>query len=1340
MSKTASSNNEMITKRTAGLNRRLIIVAFMIIAVAAAAAGTLAYLKASSGSVNNMFTAAPVYTLIYDANADNEDIEVPDSQISYGAGNFVISDNEPLRENYAFDGWNTEKNGSGEKIMPGDDYHTDAFSTTLYAQWVYNGYILNYDANGGYFTNDSGESYTVHKEEVIDTSASHTFTVLNLPILHDTAGKTFMGWAESADADEPLYAYNGTDCFGEATLSPDITLVSPSREKTLYAVWGIKYTITFDANAAIGGYGNVPDPLVAISRDGSHTFTLPIKADDNTPTRDDDYYFGWWGVTPVSFTEEGGYQYGDAFTVSADNPEITLWAFYKPYGETRLTFDKNTTDTSVKNIPEPMANSLTPSIWIFDLPDNVPTRTNYLFMGWSHDKTATVPEYQPGDEYVLNKIINHRPTLYAVWKPKHTFYIRFYANRPDSTGTAYVHYLLSNGTPYTTSSYNYYNTAQITDETYTWDRGFWLEHPQYATMADTELGSYEFLGWAYDSKATEPDFTVDENGCIEQDITVTEPNNPCTGGSHYTNLYAVWKKNPLHTYKIYFVGRNSQNNTYNKIRTVDRQTGTASSWGSTVYSVMKNPNGSSISIGSWGGLVFKKDTCAVSVKSATWDEEFWETNSPIATRDSTSTEEYKHIGWAYSSSEAANGTVRIPVDDDGYIRQDITIEEPDDPCAGTTHNLVLWPVFKKIPHHTFNIIFTSNVTQETTAPVLFHTYDPENDTWNTETGATSGSARDINGKNVSFSSIRYYKFTSGVLPATTTEWILDTDFWNTKGLYCTKEDTNVSTYTFKGWAYSSENAAAGIVDVPVDENGFITKDITVKEEDVTYNHCTDDNGYEHNLVLYAVWEFTPLNTYRLFFCGNGAGSTNHYMDSTGTWKTRAVSYPNSKTTVLVGDGRSGEEEKKYIFRAHDYVTATFPAGEARSYTWDTDFWEENGVYATRDYINNTRYEFLGWAFDENAATPDFTVDENGIIQQDITAYDPYNSDETGGYFTMVLYAVWKEIPQHSYDLVFNRNGGYDVKFINPDTGKWTYTRNSKTYTSGNIDISDEVDSYTWDTAFWEANGVYASKSKTNDYTFDFLGWSTDPNSTDPEYKVDENNIITRDIVFDDPDGEECTGGKHTLTLYAIWKPVPRTRNYILKFDGNAGSPVPDTIIQTETFDEVEWHGSTFTIPKTPIPVNQRFMFVGWAESKNATIGTYGYPNEANPDIYTATQYLQPEYFIPTHYAESDSYRTKTLYAIWRYEFETTYYANGGAHAPSMRHDYTTLASCTLRVEDDEVIPVRDGYTFLGWSRDPNATEPEYTHDASLGYPTQLTVPGNSDGFTAITLYAVWQEN
>ena len=47
------------------------------------------------------------------------------------------------------------------------------------------------------------------------------------------------------------------------------------------------------------------------------------------------------------------------------------------------------------------------------LSSETPTRSNYIFMGWSSDKTDTVATYNPGDTYYNDADI----VLYAIWKP-----------------------------------------------------------------------------------------------------------------------------------------------------------------------------------------------------------------------------------------------------------------------------------------------------------------------------------------------------------------------------------------------------------------------------------------------------------------------------------------------------------------------------------------------------------------------------------------------------------------------------------------------------------------------------------------------------------------------------------------------------------------------------------------------------------------------------------------------------------------------------------------------------------------------------------------------------------
>lgn len=71
------------------------------------------------------------YTVQYSANGGSG---APEAQIKYYKGNLTISDEVPIREDYAFTGWNTKANGSGTAYAPGNVYRVDE-TVTLYAQW-----------------------------------------------------------------------------------------------------------------------------------------------------------------------------------------------------------------------------------------------------------------------------------------------------------------------------------------------------------------------------------------------------------------------------------------------------------------------------------------------------------------------------------------------------------------------------------------------------------------------------------------------------------------------------------------------------------------------------------------------------------------------------------------------------------------------------------------------------------------------------------------------------------------------------------------------------------------------------------------------------------------------------------------------------------------------------------------------------------------------------------------------------------------------------------------------------------------------------------------------------
>ena len=145
----------------------------------------------------------------------------------------------------------------------------------------------------------------------------------------------------------------------------------------------------------------------------------------------------------------------------------------------------------------------------FRVPSTEPTRTNYTFLGWSFDSTATAADYVSGDIVYLYSGKPDR-TLYAVWKyiPKYNYYLRYDAN--GGTGEPNTQSTL--GTAATSVSFR----VPSTEPTRT---------------------NYTFLGWSFDSTATAADY-------VSGDIVYLYSGKPDR------TLYAVWKK--IYTYSYLY--------------------------------------------------------------------------------------------------------------------------------------------------------------------------------------------------------------------------------------------------------------------------------------------------------------------------------------------------------------------------------------------------------------------------------------------------------------------------------------------------------------------------------------------------------------------------------------------------------------------------------------------------------------------------------------------------------------------------------------------------------------------------------------------------------------------
>ena len=343
------------------------------------------------------------------------------------------------------------------------------------------------------------------------------------------------------------------------------------------------------------------------------------------------------------------------------------------------------------------------------------------------------------------------------------------------------------------------------------------------------------------------------------------------------------------------------------------------------------------------------------------------------------------------------------------------------------------------------------------------------------------------------------------------------------------------------------------------------------------------------------------------------------------------------------------------------------------------------------------YEFVGWSTSSSATVATYNA----------------GASYTGN-VSVTLYAVWKYKPA-TYTVSYDANGGtgapgrqtktYGVTLtlttIQPTRKNylflgWSKDRNatSASYTAGgsytdNADVTLyavwRYDPETYTVRYDANGGTGAPASQTKTYGvpltlatikptragYEFLGWATSRNATVSEYAPGER--------YTDEAG---------VTLYAVWRYVPKT--YTVSYDANGGGNTPAS--QTKTEDV------TLTLTST-IPTRYGYTFKGWATSSSATSADY----QAGGS-YTANESV-------------------TFYAVWEIKtYTVSFDANGGSDAPNPQKK-THGQNLILTV----AIPTRANHVFLGWATDSTSK--------SVGYAPGATYTAEED----VTLYAVWQE-
>ena len=253
-------------------------------------------------------------------------------------------------------------------------------------------------------------SYKVRLAKYVDNvyQTETTFTTTS-QIMSGTAVKNKIpsSWASSdIELKDPWFGtlsgcrYDQNE--GEFTFTSTSPTINVAYTKIVVPTYN--YYLRYNANGGTGG----PNDQSTI---GTTVTSVTFKVPSTEPTRTNYTFLGW---SFDSTATKASYVSGDIVTLNSGKPDRTLYAVWKytPTYNYYLRYNAN----GGTGGPNDQSNLGTTATSVtFKVPSTKPTRTNYTFLGWSFDSTATAASYVSGGTVTLNSEKPDR-TLYAVWK------------------------------------------------------------------------------------------------------------------------------------------------------------------------------------------------------------------------------------------------------------------------------------------------------------------------------------------------------------------------------------------------------------------------------------------------------------------------------------------------------------------------------------------------------------------------------------------------------------------------------------------------------------------------------------------------------------------------------------------------------------------------------------------------------------------------------------------------------------------------------------------------------------------------------------------------------------
>lgn len=279
--------------------------------------------------------------------------------------------------------------------------NVDLQSTVTIQVWFWSKYSVKDVNNKFYFNNNATSATTL----IGDVSINHT---VSSGSGWDTANQTKIGTY--------TYTYTRTDstktisCAAKLTGIDKVSSGGTMSVSTSYTIPALPvYTISFNANGGSGA-------PTSVTKVHGTNITLPSAK----PTRTGYTFLGW---NSSSTATTATYSAGGSFTA---NKTVTLYAIWRANSYT-VSFNANGGSGAPANQTKTHGTTLV-------LSSTVPTRADYVFLGWGVSSTSTIAKYSAGGKYTANASI----TLYAVWKSTYTKprITNLKVNRCDAAGVA----------------------------------------------------------------------------------------------------------------------------------------------------------------------------------------------------------------------------------------------------------------------------------------------------------------------------------------------------------------------------------------------------------------------------------------------------------------------------------------------------------------------------------------------------------------------------------------------------------------------------------------------------------------------------------------------------------------------------------------------------------------------------------------------------------------------------------------------------------------------------------------------------------------------------------------